>query len=260
MKNIDFLPVSYRERQQHQQARVWWTIVAATFGTAIAASALAQWSVARSLQYQLSTAGNAAIMASEQDKRYAELLKEVNRGSDLAAMCVYLKHPWPRTQVLSALVAPLPETIRLTDVRIRQEAGAGQPSLPSQTRKPGDKPDAAPKAGPAADLARLREENDALVTSVAVIGETSDADALHRYVTALGRSDLLLGARLKSFEAVEGRGVATIRFELRAQVRPGYGLAGGPDGPPPPPPAPAAAPAEQPSEIPAAHEPEGPTI
>jgi hypothetical protein len=232
MKNIDFLPASYRERLRLKQARVWWGIVAATFGTAIAASACAQWSLARSLQYQLTTAGTAATAASEQDKRYAKLLAEVNQGSDLAALCVYLKHPWPRTQVLAALVTPLPETVRLMDVRIRQEAPSGSALVQQAPRKPADgKPDAM-KPGPAADLSRLREENDQLVTIVEITGETSDADALHRYVAALGKSELLHGARLKSFEAVEARDLATIRFELRAQVSPAYGVAGGPDGPP----------------------------
>lgn len=233
MKNLDFLPASYRQRLQQKQARIWWGIVAATFGIAIGASACAQWSVARSLQYQLTTAGNAATAASEQDKRYARLLNEVNQGSDLAALCVYLKHPWPRTQILASLVTPLPDSVRLMEVRIRQEAPSGA-LLPTATPpKAGDaRPEAAAKSGPAADLARLRTENDHLLTMVEVTGETSDADALHRYVAALGKSDLLLGARLKSFEAVEARDVATIRFELRAKVRAAYGQVDGPEGPP----------------------------
>jgi Tfp pilus assembly protein PilN len=232
MKNIDFLPVSYRERLRLKQARVWWGIVAATFGTAIAASACAQWSLARSLQYQLATAGTAATVASAQDKRYATLLTEVNQGSDLAALCVYLKHPWPRTQILASLVTPLPETVRLMDVRIRQEAPSGVALAQQAPRKPGDGKTDSAKPGPAADLSRLREENDQLVTVVEITGETSDADALHRYVAALGKSQLLHGARLKSFEAVEARDLATIRFELRAQVSPAYGVAGGPEGHP----------------------------
>lgn len=256
MKNIDFLPTNYRERLRLKQARVWWGIVAATFGAAIAASACAQWGVARSLQYQLATAGNAATLASEQDKRYAQLLTEVNQGSDLAELCVYLKHPWPRTQILAALASPLPETVRLTEVRIHQEAPTGEQLLQQPIRKPGGKAEDARSSGAAGDLARLREENDHLVTMIEVIGETSDADALHRYVAALGKSELLLGARLKSFEAVEARDVATVRFELRAHLRPAYGLAGGPEGPP----VPATTSEEKPQEIPATHDPEGPTI
>jgi hypothetical protein len=144
-----------------------------------------------------------------------------------AELIVYLRHPWPRTQLLAAVLGPLPEEVALDSIRIaRDKAGVGAAALRARpTPTDGTAPDGRPPAE--RDLALLREELDAAETIVALEGETSNTLALHAYLGALGRCDLFGRAELVSIEESEGA-AGVFRFSARLAARPGYGQPNGP--------------------------------
>jgi hypothetical protein len=82
------------------------------------------------------------------------------------------------------------------------------------------------------DLDQLRSTYDPISPAIHVIGITSDAANLHRYVGRLAPSPLFATAKIESLEAVTSDvGVTGSRFELRLQIRPGFGQPGGPTEP-----------------------------
>jgi hypothetical protein len=136
---------------------------------------------------------------------------------------------------LKAIVAPLPENVRLAEVRLAEQAETRAPSEGVQAPAAGGAASVAVKRSPAEDdLEQLREHQDRLRVTLDVIGFAQDAAALHRYVDQLSQAPLVASAQLRSLEAVtmEGQPPQT-RFEVHLALRPGHGQIGGPETPAP---------------------------
>jgi hypothetical protein len=144
-------------------------------------------------------------------------------------LITYLRHPWPRTRILAAVVAPLSADLRFEELEIRCEAPAGvrlATRLSPAAREEEERRLAA-LAPPARDLSRLRDQCDPAQTVVTITGLTSNSAALHEYVGALDRDDLFAEVRLESIGADPSE-PSSIRFRVSLVVRPGYGQPGGP--------------------------------
>ena len=230
MKNIDFLPDLYRQREALRRARVWWCTVVVIFGTAIGLAAGSQLWLRRSIQGQLGDLDLQFAAAQAQVRELAALQAQISRAGRSASLFTFLEDPWPRTQIIAELIRPLPNSVRLTQLHIGEEVAAPtQAAAASRRRGSRHDEDNGPKLSPPeADLARLREEAAQRQTFVELEGLTEDVPQLHQYVANLGLSPLVAEAQIKSLETTAGadQQPRTI-FTLRVVVRPGYAASGG---------------------------------
>jgi hypothetical protein len=204
------------------------------FGTVVISTASIQYTWRRTVRQQLDSLGPRYAAAMQRDAELARLQTQIQMVSDAAGLYTYLKHPWPRTQLLAAVVAPLPKSIRLTDVLLTSEVLPQQSTddQPHSARRPKSRGEKGEKREPAPrqDLARLREECDTQQTVIHITGAAADVQELHLYVGELGKSPLVASALLKSLEAVPNeQGPPQTQFRLQIVVRPGYGQRGGPE-------------------------------
>ncbi len=156
-------------------------------------------------------------------------LKAAKAGAELYT---YLHHPWPRSQLLAALVTPLPKEITLQQVQILRRAAPAAPSAAEAA--PLDKKaeeDAQKTLSPAErDLAKFRARFDPMQTVVILTGTTTEIAVLHRYIGDLDATDIFDKAELDCSSSDPGKG-GTIHFRSVLLVRPGYGQPGGPTDP-----------------------------
>jgi len=230
MHDIDFLPAEYRYEHLRRRRQVWGITVMLTFVGLLAAAAWVQQQRYRKAQEQLDAVLPEYETAVAQSNRLAEIQSELKAARADAELYTYLRHRWPQTQILAALLAPLPDEITFCEVQISEEMPA-EP-VPTQRRSRTDREaekEELAKLSPAnRDLKQLRSECDPRQTTVSVSGVTSDSAALHHYLGALGQVDLFKEAELLSVETEESDKDAVLRFSATVTVRPGYGQ---PDGP-----------------------------
>lgn len=231
MKTIDFLPEHYRQRTLLRRARAWWGVCAAIFGSVIMLSSASQWCLHRAVKAQLIELEPLSQIAQQQEARFANLTREVAKKEETAALFAYLRHPWPRSRVIAAIVEEVPDGVELTSFHLMVEQKlASSEAVISRQRAPAN--DEAKKKLPprVQDLADLRERCDSARTVVDVRGSTTDDAQLHSYVQQLSEHPLLANAQLVSLNAAETPGTERKSvFVLRIELSPGYGQPGGPD-------------------------------
>jgi hypothetical protein len=229
MKNIDFLPARYHERYAARAAIVKrWTIV---LGISIVITPLAV--------YQLLAhhrVCNRFVLvepeykkAQDKSKRLDDLRKKLELVKGEAALLAWLRHPWPRSQVLAHVHGPLPQSMRLTSIKLNSEpkfAGANAPGRP-RARRPGEgQQPGAEDTRPSAEkdlqyLLELVGQNERVVT---LNGVTLNSTELHAYVAQLNASRLFGKSELRSLETAPGQETATQNFEIRLVLDAGHSL------------------------------------
>jgi hypothetical protein len=150
-----------------------------------------------------------------------------------AELLTYLRHPWPRTQILAKVFESLPDTIVLSRVRVQRDVIPGANSAVAAGTTPAAAEAAAQaeaKLSPAErDFNKLRNETDATQTVVLLDGTSEDDTMLHVYLGTLAASGLFSNAELTSLESGDHSAEHNhARFTARVIVRPGYGQRGGP--------------------------------
>ena len=161
-------------------------------------------------------------------KRLGELQllsQSIERQAELET---YLKHPWPRTQIIAALVDQLPEEVQLDKISIVREP---LPVNVNESHPVGVKvgETAQTKLDPAQrDLEAIRGVYDRSQIVVQLAGQTNDPLAFHRYLEDLGRCKLFTKLEEGGVERLGGDANDRIQFTARIIVRPGYGQPGGP--------------------------------
>ncbi|HZL89969.1 MAG TPA: hypothetical protein VFB96_16495 [Pirellulaceae bacterium] len=236
MKNIDFLPEIYKQQRVQRRARSWWCTVAGIFAAAILSASLYQWMIRRGIQLELIQVEPKYAEALKREAELQLVRQEIARAEEVASLYAYLAHPWPRTQLLAAIIRPLPDSVRLSEVTIAFEI------LPQGVViHPASSPAGNLKQTPSpaiADLGILRDECDGRQVVLSITGTATVLTELHAYVDELGKSSLIAAAHLKGVES-SGAGKATgeSRFHIHVVAKPGYGQEGGPAVEPPRPPA-----------------------
>lgn len=226
MKTIDFLPDIYHQREALRRARWWWATVSLLFGLAIAASAAAQGWLRHRLSEQLDELAKDYAAAHTQVQELSSLQTQIQRANHEASLYTFLESPWPRSQLLAAVVRPLPESIRLLQIRITEEEQA-RPGVPAGPRPPKTEEQSVAKVLSAeADLAKLQEDADRRQTTIEIDGHTADVPRLHSYVSDVHRSPLVASIHIKSMEAAAAGQAGQTKFTLRLIIRPGYGAKG----------------------------------
>lgn len=227
MNNIDFLPERYRELRTARRSNVWRWAVLVVFGVAVGATAVGQQVLRSSVAAKVDAVGRQYTAAQERNSQFSQLqlrLKQARAGAQLYA---YLKHPWPRSQILAAVVEPLPPEVTLLDVSIASETpeDAQRNEVSGRARRRREREEAETRLLPAErDLKQLREEFERFGTVVRVSGRTADIDKLHEYVSSLSRSPLVAQAEFSSLESARDAADQGISdFHLRVLVIAAHG-------------------------------------
>lgn len=235
--DIDFLPARYREECAQRKTHFWRVVSVVIFSIGLLSLATLQWHNGRKLTLELEAIAPIHDRAHERTVQLTTLKKELANASDRAELLTYLRHPWPRTQLLAAVFEPMPESIKLSELTIgRPVEENAEVVLPSQAaRNSGEVASRAEETKDAlspslADLKTLRSEFDPRTTVILMAGETSDVSELHEYLGEIAGHPLILKAELRSIES-GGRDSLTTLFRARIEVRPGYGQPNGPTAP-----------------------------
>lgn len=234
MLQIDFLPQEYRQRQARHRVKPWRHIAVVVVLCIVAGLASLQRIERQRVRRELSFVTPIYEQVVGQQKRLTEMQAELRRAQNEADVYAYLKHPWPKTQLLAAVLKPAPGEVHIDQLNIVREAVAtATPAGMPESRPRNAGPDEQSKLSPTErDLRRLRGEYDKLRTVIRLSGSTSDSAGLHAYFAELNRLPLFAKAEVESLETIEVKGTTTVRFRAAIFVRAGYGQTGGQTTPP----------------------------
>mgnify|MGYP001167971958 CR=1 FL=1 len=233
MKSVDFLPQTYHRRREARRSVAWMLLVGTMFSVFLAAASLVQLGIRRTVEYRLDVVTRLHADAEITMWQKETLDREVYDALSVANLYMYLRHPWPRTQVLAEIIGPLPEEITLAELRITSEG----PRTPLTRRRSGmheEETGELESLQPAeADLREMRKTYDKRRQVAYVVGVTGDTSLLHSYVASLGHSELFADAQLISIERLSDNGKQTTepgqsRFSVKLVMRGGYGQPTGP--------------------------------
>ena len=236
MHDIDFLPAGYRELNARRMHRLWHLMLA---GVLLACGATAtSFQLWRSFEIlddiaQVQTAYDETVALST---RLAQTQARLDAQRIEARLIAYLAHPWPKSQVMAAILRPMNDAITLEEIRVAREpisAAAGtNRKLPAPALAPLVAGDAPRKAPAERDLAALQAEFDATRMVVHLTGVTHEGIELYEYMAALTHDPLVEKAELSSLESNnknETPGIKSLsKFQARILIRPGYGQPRGP--------------------------------
>jgi Tfp pilus assembly protein PilN len=224
---IDFLPAAYREAGVQRKNVTLRVGVVVAFLAAIGFAAIYQQHLRILSDQQLTELLPSYENAKQETKRLAQLQQLLQTADKQAELCTYLRHPWPRSQILAAVVKPLPDEVELKELSIVREPITGAGSMPQHAESLGES--AAKKGDPSEhDLTALREQWDKTRVVVKLSGVTDDALALHRYFGQLDHGELFTKVDVGTIEQSTNPSDKRIQFTARVFVRPGYGQPNGP--------------------------------
>ena len=209
MHDVDFLPAKYRDMSTRRNIKLSRVLVVGVIALGLVGAAVMQHKTHSGLVTKLETIDPLHKTAVRNSQELKATNAEFESEQKTAALITYMKHPWPRTQILSAVMKPLPEGISLDHVMIGREEMAPEKAIIQTGRrkkrvsKRNEEAEAA-KLDPAErDLKSLREQPDKTQTVVTVSGRTQDRAAMYYYLSQLGESTLVVKAELKSVESVD---------------------------------------------------------
>jgi hypothetical protein len=225
MNDIDFLPMPYRRKNAYLQAKPWQIIVVSAFLALLAIVTISQHIHRRLVENELEGLTPAYDMAVSQKQRLADVRSQINSLEAEADLVVYLHNPWPRSQLLSALMSRLPEEIMLQQLHISRDA-ENAPSPASRVTPPVSEAsaDKQKKVRPAkSDLQSLQNQFAGRQTLVLLTGTTTDSAALHRFLDDIQSGSLFSKAELVSANSQSENDGNTIHFNAKIFVKTGYG-------------------------------------
>ena len=183
MKSIDFLPAKYREAAAERRTQGWRIVVLAVFVALIGLAAIGQQRIRRSIMTDLEMARGAYERAAAEAAALDRARAELTPARSLADLLVYLRHPWPRTQVLVAVLRPLPDEVTITTIRI--ERGGSKTAPPAA---PSTAPTTRVLSPAEQDLDRIRAEHDSAHSVVTLEGKMTDLASLHSWLRQVAAS------------------------------------------------------------------------
>lgn len=222
MKNIDFLPQRYRDNNVRRKAGVWRFVVVLCLGGTVAAASLGQFAYRGRVKRQVTEIQPLLAQAKASESELAQLRNELTRVSHTATLYAVVQTPWPRTQILAAIVEPLEEGITIVELHhSRRPRGTTATTSPASEFQLG--PSEKKKETLSAveqDLAHVREQLRNLQDMVHIHGETDDSTRLHAYLARLEAAPILERVELLEVDSVKTAGEPTrVRFTASVIVR-----------------------------------------
>jgi hypothetical protein len=221
MKTIDFLPQQYRDKSARRRAGVWRLLVVALLGGTVAAASLGQLWHRRSLRAQLEELQPLYVDAQAKAAMLAQLQTELTHETAAATLCAYLKTPWPRTQIVSAMVMHATDQLHIEELHLIE--GSATPAT-ATTENP-EASTALTSMSPATrDLTTIRAESATRMTHAEIVGTSPEAAAIHLYLERLEGSPLVTRAQLVSLTNVTVEGQPRLlRFTAQVTICPAPG-------------------------------------
>lgn len=221
MQRIDFLPQRYREQTARHRTKVWQLLVVSLFGAVIAATAVAQHMFRRSVEKEVEAVDFQHALAQFNNTMLASLQSQLTETSATADLYAYLQHPWPRTQILAAVIGPLPESASLKELAIvgeteQRSESRGRARNPRRSEGTDDDAHLLPAQR---DLKQLQEKYGKSKTVVHLSGTTTDTIAFNRYIGELETSELVLEVEASREASREPTKKGVFEFEIRVIVR-----------------------------------------
>lgn len=228
MQDIDFLPADFKRRRTNRHGRSWQIVVAIAAIGLLGVVAVGQSRALRQVEKRLAEIEPERLQLDARQTQLADMQRQLTEAEAKADLIAYMRHPWPKTQVLASALQCLPDEVVFDRIRIAQESLPGQ----TQRRRSGDsaEEDLTTLKPAVRDLRLLQEECDSAVVAVTLEGVTTDGISLHRYLHRLNNAPLLDKIELHSLESTNDDSGAKFRFEARLTARPGFGQPNGPDG------------------------------
>lgn len=233
-REIDFLPIQYREQHDLRRQVIQRILIGLVVAGLLAGLAAWQSHSGRAASRELAQLLPQYEQAVRQNRELSKLHDELRVAQAEAELITYLRHPWPRTQLLRALAEPLPKMITLSEVTIARDANrsAQIPDRSAQLDRQAQEQQLAKLAPAARDLKMLRDQFDRAQVVISLSGTTTDGQATHQYVQKLEKNGLFKDAKLVSQENSATDREGKFEFKAVVSVRPGYGLPDGPTAPP----------------------------
>jgi Tfp pilus assembly protein PilN len=225
MHDIDFLPPKYRDLSARRNIKLSRVVVVGAFALAIVGAAVMQRHIHSQLVAEVDGVQPLHATAELLSRDLTATNEQLDAENRVADLITYMRHPWPRTQLLAVVLAPLPESLSLDQInnieqKIEKKTTATQSMRRNRKRKArANEEDGTDKLAPAQrDLKHLRATSDLSQTVIIVTGRTQDRAALYYYLARLGESEFIVKAELKSVEAGHDRR-AVSRVPVRGQVQ-----------------------------------------
>ena len=224
---LDFLPASYCRRRMLRRAYAWRFVAALGMCGFLGATSLWLNKHHEGVLAKLAAVESQFADAAEKEARLAEVTGELQAELKTAELLTYLRHRWPRSRIVDAILEPLPDNVILTELKIGHEpiqaAETSTITLLETESEPVDRP-----SRRSADLKRLLQESSRQQHFVMLTGQSTDAATLHEYLARLGTNPLFSSVDLGLLEnapnASGASGAMTpTRFTARAKVCPGHG-------------------------------------
>jgi hypothetical protein len=232
MADIDFLPIEYHLQHARQQVKPWRVIVVVSATLLLGAAICTQYCQRRQARRDLQAATAVHETAARQNAIFAKFQTQLQAARSEAELFTYLRHPWPRSQLLSAVVTPMTGEITVHQIQIAAETPAEQPVVDARPRAEIKAEEEKLRKSPPAqrDFKLLHGEFDKQRSFVRIAGVTTDAASLYRYLNAVAKESFFAKVELRSIESVDTPQGPVMHFHAFLQVRPGYGQPGGPKG------------------------------
>lgn len=233
MKKIDFLPPRLREEHDRRKRIAWRCALLGCCALVASTGAFCKHRQRYAVELRLEESRRQYDAALASARKLGDLNGQLASLNAQAELLVYLRHSWPRSQVLAAVLPALPASIELSRLQVRREKAAPSHSgaaLRDPVRRPAEgRPSEQPKRLPAeSDLESLRQEIDATPTAVVLEGIADDTVALNRYLGELSDAPLIERAELESMESLPDDRRGRSSFRARLTLLPGYGQPHGP--------------------------------
>ncbi len=221
MQDIDFLPSEYRQRTRERRDTRWRLTALGVTGLLLSVVTTFQHFARVSLEEQLAVAEAQVSVVQSQTARLSELAASRQAAAARAELITWLRHPWPRSQVLADLVLPLPSSITLASLSIsREQPQIANPAVPATAP---EVPAAQPQDPHLKDLEVLRAALGPGTVVAELAGMTSDPAALYEYVETLAKQNLVAKAELLRVDRISDQTIAGFRFSIRVLVKPALG-------------------------------------
>ncbi len=227
MKNIDFLPQELIWQSEARAQRYWWLVVGCGLTTLMAFGIGLQSYQIWKVRDELARVQPLSQQATELEQQVATAQAELAQANRHATLLAQLESDWPRTVILGQILPGIPPRTQLADLQIRFEAAAvNVPSAGTEVVVSGDQATAQDPLQTALDTFRTRAASRRLILEMS--GTTREPGGLHRYVSELPSRTLVASAKLQTLEALPQSTYAEQKFTIRVEIRPSFGLPGGP--------------------------------
>lgn len=238
---IDFLPIEFRAQELHRRSHGWRAIVIVGFAGVLSVTTAYLRLIKVRAQAELDRVTQIHTEATDRTNHLGQLNSKLKPATDEAELLTYLRHPWPRSQLVAAIVRDQPEGILLSKLHLTREAivrPASPTAAPVTVPTEAEKAQLAQASPAAQDLRKLKAECDEFRTEILIEGTAREVAGLHEYLHHLGKDPLFTKVELGLVQALanpaqpSGQAETTptvFKFAARFTVKPGYGQAGGPE-------------------------------